>query len=101
MERGSRVESLSFREVVEVNVVVLSALSTSSGLSSARARFLVFLLCVLKMDDLTLEGRGRAAVVVEEVEVDVWARREESWLVKATVEEVGISLGRFLGRGMP
>lgn len=69
MERGSRVESLSFREVDEVDVV--SALSISSGSSSARARFLVFLLCVLKMDDFTLEGRGRAAVVEEEAEVDV------------------------------
>lgn len=100
MERGSRVESLSFREVVEGDAVV-SALSTSSGVSSARARFLVFLLCVLKMDDLTLEGRARAAAVEEEVEVDVWARREESWLVKAIVEEVEISLARVLGRGMP
>lgn len=99
MERGSRFESLSFREVGKLDVV--SVLSTSSELSSARARFLVFLLCVLKIDDLTLEGRGRAAVVVEEAEVEVWARREESWLVKAMVEEVGISLARVLGRGMP
>ena len=99
MERGSRFESLSFREMVEVDGV--SALSTSSGLSSARARFLVCLLCVLKMDDLTLEGRGRAVVAVVAVEVDVWARREESWLVKAMVDKVGISLARVLGRGMP
>lgn len=96
MERGSRFESLSFREVAEVAGVS----SVSSGVSSARARFLVFLLCMLKMDDLTLEGRGRA-LVVEEVEVDVWARREESWLVKAMVEEVEISLARALGRGIP
>lgn len=82
--------------------VGVSAASASSGLSSARARFLVFLLCVLKIDDLTLEGRGRAALVVEEeAEVDDWARREESWLVKAIVEEVEISLARVLGRGMP
>lgn len=68
MEMGFRVESLSFREVAEVEAA--SPLSTSLA-SSARARFLVFLLCVLKMDDLILEGRERAAVVEEEMEVDV------------------------------
>lgn len=68
MERGFRVESLSFREVVEVGVA--SPLSSPSAVS-ARARFLVFLLCALKIDDLTLEGRERAAVVEEDVAVEV------------------------------
>ncbi len=90
-------ESFSFREVAEVGGASSASLSSPSAMS-ARARFLVFLLCVLKMDDLILEGRARAAVVVE---VDVGARRAESWLVNAAVEEVGISLARVLGRGMP
>lgn len=100
MDRGFRVESLSFREGAVVEV----ALPSSSPLAiSARARFLVFLLCVLKIEGFIFEGRGRAAVVVleEEEEVEGWARREDSWLVKARVEEVRISLARVLGRGMP
>lgn len=62
----------------------------ASGVRSARARFLVFLLWTVKMSDLDFEGRGRAA------EVLVWgfdrARRELSWEVKARVVEEEISL---------
>ena len=73
-------------------------------MSSAAARFLVFLLWVVKMSGLEeeedLEGRERA---VEEVEVGFdWARRVDSWVVKARVldEEISLVLEVLL-RGMP
>lgn len=73
---------------------------------SARARFLVFLLCVLNISSLDVfEGRERAVVVVDGWEEEDWARRVESWDVNAReVEETGISLVGLrpaLGRGTP
>lgn len=68
---------------------------------SARARFLVFLLWEVKIEGLVLEGRVRAALVAAFLD-GVWARREDSWEVKAMVEELEISLeGLDLGRGIP
>ena len=99
MDKGSRVESLSFREVFAVGAA--SSLSSLPLAVSASARFLVFGLCVLKMDDLILDGRVRATVVEAEVELEVWARRDESWLVNAMEDSVWISFARVLGRGMP
>lgn len=66
---------------------------------SARARFLVFLLWAVKIEDLEdLEGRMRPELGA----VEGWERREESWEVKARVVEEGISLDLVvLGRGRP
>ena len=65
---------------------------------SAKARFLVPLLCAVKMESLPLfEGRGRTVVGVEEVGV---ARREESVEVKAILLVGGAGL-EDLGRGSP
>lgn len=65
---------------------------------SAKARFLVPLLCAVKMESLLLfEEWGRAVVGVDEVEV---ARREESVEVKAMLLVGGAGL-EDLGRGSP
>ena len=65
---------------------------------SAKARFLVPLLCAVKIESLLLfEGRGRAIVGMEEVEVD---RSEESVDVKAMLLVGGAGL-EDLGRGSP
>ncbi len=66
---------------------------------SARARFLVFLLWAVKMEDLEdLEGRVRPEVGAAEG----WESSEESWEVKANVVEEDISLDLvLLGRGRP
>ena len=65
---------------------------------SAKARFLVPLLCAVKIESLPLfEGRGRAVVGVEEGGVD---RREESVEVKAMLLVGGAGL-EDLGRGSP
>ena len=65
---------------------------------SANARFLVPLLCAVKIESLPLfEGRERVVVGVEEVGVD---RREESVEVKAILLVGGAGL-EDLGRGSP
>ena len=66
---------------------------------SARARFLVFLLWAVKMEDFKdFEGRVRPDVGA----VEGLARREESWEVNARVVEEDISLDLVdLGRGRP
>ena len=63
---------------------------------------MVFLLCVLKMSDLWVEGRGRPEVVRDGVEEEA-ARREESWEVKASEVDVEmiLSVDFGFGRGMP
>ena len=66
---------------------------------SASARFLVFLLWVVKMEDLEdLEGRMRPDVRAAEG----CERREDSWEVNAKLVEEEISLDLVdLGLGMP
>ena len=70
----------------------------ASEARSARARFLVFLLWTVKISDLDLEGRGRAAEVL--VWGFDWARRELSWEVNAKVveEEISLALEDLAGR---
>ena len=75
-------------------VLLLPLLSSSSSSRSFAARFLLFLLCALKISALLLEGRGRpGAVDVDEGLV----RRELRVEVNAKEEEVDISLGIALG----
>ena len=65
---------------------------------SAKARFLVPLLCAVKIESLPLfEGRERPVVGAEEVG---WDRREESVEVKAILLAGGADF-KDLGRGSP
>ena len=69
---------------------------------SASARFFVFLLWLVKMEGLFLEGRVRAAVEVGLLEEEDSARREASCEEKARVDDEVISLLReFFCRGIP
>ena len=66
---------------------------------SAAARFLVFLLCAVKISSFRFEGLARADVVV--VGRD-WASKELRWEVKEREVEEEIScFGGRVGRGTP